>query len=110
MPAELAPAVQCAVAPALLDELWRSTEAEACGLTRPEFEQMVLRIGIARNFGLEGAPGAGLEARPDTGAAVRATAAQQAAFFASLRMADLVLARACGSGSERAWERFIGLY
>ena len=25
-------------------------------------------------------------------------------------MADLVLARACGSGSERAWERFIALY
>ena len=36
--------------------------------------------------------------------------AQQAAFFHDLRLADLVLARACAAGNERAWERFIALY
>jgi RNA polymerase sigma-70 factor, ECF subfamily len=98
MAAELAPPVRCAIAPALLDELWRTTEAEACGLSRAGFEQVVLRIGMAQNFGFE------------AGLAIDGTPAQQAAFFATLRMADLVLARACASGSERAWERFIALY
>jgi RNA polymerase sigma-70 factor, ECF subfamily len=98
MPAELAPAVQCAIAPALLEELWRTTDAEACGLSRPEFEQILLRIGMAQNFGAS------------AGLAFEATPAQQATFFSGLRMADLVLARACGSGSEPAWERFIALY
>ena len=63
-----------------------------------EFEKILLGIGMARNFGLE------------TGLAVEATPHQQAEFFAALRMADLVLARACAGGSERAWERFIALY
>ena len=98
MAAEMAPAAQCAIAPDLLDDLWRMCEAEACGLTRPEFEQILLRIGMAHNIGVA------------AGLAAEATPTQQAAFFAGLRMADLVLARACASGSERAWERFIGLY
>ena len=97
IPAELAAPAQCAVAPAL-EELWRACEAEACGLTRDEFEQIVLRIGMAQNFGQA------------ADLAAETTTAQQTAFFATLRMADLVLARACASGSERAWERFIALY
>lgn len=102
-PAELAsPAsahpARCDIATGLLDELWRTGEAEACGLTRPEFEQIVLRIGMAHNFGLA------------EGLAADATPAQQAAFFGTLRLADLVLARACAGGTERAWERFIALY
>ncbi len=98
VPAELAPAAQCAIAPALLEDLWRRCEAEACGLARAEFEQVVLAIGMARNFGLA------------AGLAAEATPGQQAAFFGSLHMADLVLARACAAGNERAWERFIGMY
>jgi RNA polymerase sigma-70 factor (ECF subfamily) len=98
IPAELAPAAQSAISPALLAELWRMCDADSCGLTHPEFEQMVLRIGMAQNFGL--AAGLAAEAMP----------AQQSVFFAGLRMADLVLARACAGGSERAWERFITLY
>jgi RNA polymerase sigma-70 factor (ECF subfamily) len=82
----------------LLDDLWRTCEADACGLSRTEFEQILLRIGMAQNFGLA------------TGLPVDATAQQHATFFAGLRIADLVLARACASGSERAWERFIALY
>ena len=35
------------------------------------------------------------------------TRQQQAAFFRKLCLNDLVLARACAAGNERAWERFI---
>lgn len=97
-PPALSQNARCEIAPAVFDELWRTCEAEACGLTRPEFEQIVLRIGIGQNFGLA------------TGPAAEATAAQQAAFFGALRMPDVVLARACAAGNERAWERFIALY
>ncbi len=89
---------QCQIPPSLLDELWQTCEAEACGLARTEFEQILLRIGMAQNFGLP------------KGLAASATPEQQAAFFAGLRVADLVLARACASGNERAWERFVALY
>ncbi len=97
VPAELAPSVTCILAPALLEELWVACDAEACGLARAEFEPILLRIALARNFGAAGLP-------------AEATPAQQAAFFSGLRMADLVLARACAGGNERAWERFISLY
>ena len=98
VPAELAPPVPSAIAPAVLEELWHACEAEACGLTWLEFQPIVLRIGMAQNFGFP------------AGLAAQATPAQQAAFFTSLRMPDLVLARACAGGNERAWERFIALY
>ncbi len=87
-----------ALLPALLKALWQASEAEACGLTRLEFAEMVLAIGMERNFGLT------------SGLPPEATPADQAAFFAGLRIADLVLARACAAGNERAWERFIALY
>jgi RNA polymerase sigma-70 factor (ECF subfamily) len=82
----------------LLDELWRTSEAEACGLLRSDFDEILLRIGMAGNFGLA------------SGLASQATEEQQAAFFESRRLADLVLARACARGHERAWERFIAFY
>jgi RNA polymerase sigma-70 factor (ECF subfamily) len=99
-PAEVKVAVitQPGIATDLLDELWQTCEAETCGLTRTEFDSIVLRIGLAGNFGVQ------------SGMAAQATKEQQAAFFRSLRMADLVLARACAGGNERAWERFIALY
>ncbi|HEY1497080.1 MAG TPA: hypothetical protein VGF49_21140, partial [Candidatus Solibacter sp.] len=96
--ADLASPVPCAIDPRLLDELWHTSEAEACGLLRPEFDQILLRIGMAQNFGLA------------LGLASQATEEQQAAFFQNLRLSDLVLARACAHGHERAWERFIALY
>lgn len=98
IPAELAQEVQCSIAPPVLDGLIRLCEPEACGLTQAEFKQIVLHIGMARNFGLTG------------GLGDAATPPQQSAFFATLRMPDLVLARACALGSERAWERFLALY
>ena len=39
-----------------------------------------------------------------------ASRAQQAAYFRGLRLGDLVLARACAAGNERAWERFVAIY
>ena len=98
VPAELTAVAQCTISSPLLDELWQSCDGEACGLSRAEFEQILLRIGMTQNFGLA------------AGLPVDATAQQQTAFFASLRVADLVLARACASGNARAWERFIALY
>jgi RNA polymerase sigma-70 factor (ECF subfamily) len=65
-------------------------------LKRDAFERIVAGVGAASNYGLE------------TG--VEATHRQQAAFFGGLRLNDLVLARACAEGSERAWERFIALH
>jgi RNA polymerase sigma-70 factor, ECF subfamily len=96
--ADVAPPAPCAISPRLLEQLWHTSEAEACGLLRPEFDQILLRIGMAQNFGLA------------SGLASQATEDQQAAFFQNLRLSDLVLARACASGHERAWERFIALY
>jgi RNA polymerase sigma-70 factor (ECF subfamily) len=80
----------------LLDDFWRACDGASWGLKRDEFDQIVTAAGIAQNFGL------------DTG--VAATRAQQAAFFRALRLDDLVLARACAAGNERAWEHFIALH
>jgi RNA polymerase sigma-70 factor (ECF subfamily) len=89
-------APQCALDRALLEELWRACDAASWGLAREEFDRILLASGTAWNFGLpEGA---------------RATRQQQAAFLRGLRLSDLVLARACACGNERAWERFVELY
>lgn len=80
----------------LLDELWRECNAGAWGLERSEFDRIVLLIAESQNYGLE------------TGAA--ATNEPRAALFRSLKLDELVLAKACAAGNERAWERFVGLY
>jgi len=84
---------------ALAAELWRGCDAAHWGLTREEFEQILLDAGTAQNFGLAEASNA-----------IPATAKQQTAFFRSLCVADLALARACARGNERAWEHFIAVY
>ena len=84
------------VRPSLLDALWRECEAGQWGLGREEFDRIVLLAGIRQNFGA------------DTGST--ATGEQQAAFFRGVKLADLVLAKACAAGNERAWEHFMALY
>jgi RNA polymerase sigma-70 factor (ECF subfamily) len=84
---------------ALAGELWRGCDAASWDLTRGEFEQILLDAGTAQNFGLAEASNA-----------TPATTKQQAAFFRGLCVADLVLARACAGGNERAWEHFIAVY
>jgi len=87
------PAMQGAMDLRLLDELWRASDAAGWGLERDEFDRILLEAGTAWNFGLaEGAA---------------PTERQQAAFFRGLCLGDLVLARACAAGNERAWEHFI---
>jgi RNA polymerase sigma-70 factor (ECF subfamily) len=77
----------------LLDELWCASDAAEWGLERDDFDRILLEAGTQWNFGLaEGAA---------------PTERQQAAFFRGLCLGDLVLARACAAGNERAWEHFI---
>ncbi len=80
----------------LLAELWRECEAAGWGLEQGEFGEILVRIGTEQNYGL-----AALEI---------ASRRQQAEYFRGLRLADLVLARACANGNERGWERFFALY
>jgi RNA polymerase sigma-70 factor (ECF subfamily) len=81
---------------ALVDALWQECETASWGLGRGEFSRILHEVGAAHNFGLE-----------DGAAASRP---QQAAYFRGLRLGDLVLARACAAGNERAWERFVAIY
>ncbi|MGD0683072.1 MAG: RNA polymerase sigma factor [Terracidiphilus sp.] len=80
----------------LLDELWHESGASAYGLEREQFSEILERIAAAQNYGLE--PGEIASPR------------QQSSFFRGLRLADLVLARACANGHQGAWEHFIALY
>ena len=81
---------------ALLDELWHACDAAGCGLERSEFNAILLEVGKAQNYGLEESASVSRQ--------------QQAAFFGRLKLGDLVLARACAAGNERAWERFVANY
>jgi RNA polymerase sigma-70 factor (ECF subfamily) len=86
-------ALRGAIDARLLDDLWRASDGPSWGLTRDEFEAVVADAGAAWNFGLE------VGASP--------TPQQQADYFRGLHLDDLVLARACAAGNERAWEHFI---
>src|ERR1700685_2749685 len=77
----------------LLDRLWLANDGLSWGLTRDEFDAILADSGALQNFGLE--------------AGVLPTPRQQADYLRGLRLDDLVLARACAAGNERAWEHFI---
>ena len=79
-----------------LDKLWRESGAAAYGLEREHFNEILERVAAAQNIGLA--------------AGVKASRQQQASFFHGLRLADLVLARACASGHQGAWEHFLAVY
>jgi RNA polymerase sigma-70 factor, ECF subfamily len=96
VPAGEASAAPVSVHPALLDELWLEGGARTWGLERSEFDRILLLVAVAQNFGL--AP------------AATAAKQQQAAFFRSFKLDDLVLAKACAAGNERAWEHFMAFY
>ena len=87
------PALQGAMDGRLLRELWRASDAAGWGLERDDFDRILLDVGTTWNFGqAEGTV---------------ATRQEQASFFRGLCLGDLVLARACAAGNERAWEHFI---
>jgi RNA polymerase sigma-70 factor, ECF subfamily len=77
----------------LFDELWRASDGPSWGLSRDEFDAIVADAGALQNFGLE--------------VGVSPTPQQRADYLRGLRLDDLVLARACAAGNERAWEHFI---
>jgi len=81
---------------ALLEELWRASDAASWGLAQDEFDRILQEVGTAWISGSTEGP--------------QASRHQQTAFFRGLRLDDLVLARACADGNERAWERFIAVY
>ena len=89
-------ALRPAIHLALLARLWRQSGAEGWGLALDDCQRILLEVGTAANFGLA--------------AGENATSRQQAAFFGSLCLPDLVLARACAQGHERAWQHFVGVY
>jgi RNA polymerase sigma-70 factor (ECF subfamily) len=90
------PAAPIAVHPVLLDELWQECEAGKWGLERGEFDRIVLLAAQGQN--------------PVPEPAGTLLKEQQGTLLQGLKLADLVLARACGAGNERAWEQFMAQY
>jgi RNA polymerase sigma-70 factor (ECF subfamily) len=80
----------------LAHELWRTAEAESCGLSLEAFCAVLTGVGANVNHGLP------LDELPDS--------SQMAAFFRSLHLAELALAHACALGRETAWEMFLSRY
>jgi len=90
------PALPEAVGHTVAQELWQACDGEGWGLTRDEFGRILLEVGAAWNYGF---------AEDAT-----ADSKQRAAYFKSVCLNDLVLARACAAGHERAWEHFVAVY
>ena len=84
------------IAQSLLDELWHKCRASEWGLERDAFDRILVVAGMSQNFGLS--------------SATVASPRQQEEFFRGIKLADLVLAKACAAGHERAWEHFLELY
>ncbi len=78
------------------DEFWHASDAATYGLTRAEFDEILLRLSTAQHYGLP--------------AGATTSSAEKAAHFRALKLNDVVLARACAAGNERAWEHFVAIY
>jgi RNA polymerase sigma-70 factor, ECF subfamily len=94
--ADTSAATVVALEPALSDELWGECGAASWGLLRSDFDRIILLAAMRQNFGLIAGTIAGTQ--------------EQAAFFRTIKLADLVLAAACAEGNERAWEHFMEAY
>ena len=80
----------------VIERLWRTSDAKRFGLTEARFADILLQAGEAQSWG----------------SAERATApaSAKAGFLQSLKIDDLILARACAAGSEVAWDLFLTRY
>lgn len=78
-----------------VERLWLASQAQSFGFSRSQFAEVLLQAGEAQKWG-----GAGVE--PSTQV--------KAAFLESLKVDDLMLARACAAGNEPAWELFLTRY
>ncbi len=70
--------------------------AGAWGLERAEFDRILLLAARAQN--------------PPPAPVGMALKEQQGTFLRSLKLSDLVLAKACAAGNDRAWEQFMAQY
>lgn len=77
----------------LLARLWFESKGEEMGFSQHQFTEMMLEVASSSHWGVDTASGE-----------------QRAAFFASVRTQDLVVARACAIGNEKAWELFLTEY
>jgi RNA polymerase sigma-70 factor (ECF subfamily) len=84
------------LSPALIEELWLTSEAESCGLTRAELSSALAAVGAKHHY----------NQTPET----IPTSAQQSSFYRALRLPEFALAQACALGREPAWQRFFSLY
>ncbi len=80
----------------LLDELFESAAASAYSLPRTTFAAIVTGLGEERNCG-----------HPSE---IVPTPDQRATWLRSLRLNEIVLARACAQGHEEAWSYFLVQY
>lgn len=78
------------------EELWRTAGAERVEVSKAEFSQALETIGARDNFGLE--PGK------------QASERQREAFWRSLHLEELAIARGCALGRDFAWRRFLAQY
>lgn len=78
-----------------VERLWQQSQAARFGLSRDQFAAILLHAGEVQKWG---------------GAGEAAPAEAKAAFLQSLKCEDLMLARACATGNEQAWEAFLTGY
>ena len=78
-----------------IERLWQTSQAQSFGFSRGQFTAMLVHAGETQKWGAAG----------DS-----ASAEAKAAFLRSLKVDDLVLARACAAGNEAAWETFLTRY
>ena len=84
------------ISAALLDALWHEAEAGSVELSREEFAQKLIAVGTKYNYGLPSEQ--------------RASSRQIEAFYRSLQLRELTLAKACALGREAAWEQFLARF
>ncbi|MGB7986747.1 MAG: sigma-70 family RNA polymerase sigma factor [Terracidiphilus sp.] len=89
-------AAQETIPATLLQELWRTAEAESCGLDLVDFHTVLALVGQRVNHGLP--------------SSLVPSSAQKSSFFRSLHLNDLALAHACALGRESAWEIFLARF
>jgi len=77
----------------LLARLWQDSQGEAMGFSEMQFSEMMLQVAASNHSAVD-----------------PASSEQRTTFFASIRARDLVIARACALGNEKAWEIFLTEY
>lgn len=92
---EIGPVIQL-LPESLARELWQRAKAELLELTETEFAEALEGIGAKDNFGLD----------PE----IQASTKQREAFWRSLHLEELAVARGCALGREAAWQRFLTQY